>query len=304
MEVIGIPQKAPEEPKEPPKKQIRGKHTMSDDMTRALVATGGHNVKNAIAEEKERVKNQKAQKDIVFKNILFASSAIALVFVGISLVVWVIAWRERKIPVTINTYQMPIIAVERENPVLISVLNRDTFAQTLAQNIKSVTNSKETITSLPLYLIQDATRQPIAPDRIFGTLMASPIRALTDTLKQQSLLGIYTDKEGVSSPFLLARVGAYTTALTGMRTWEPTLFDDVHRVFGFEEEEKNKELFEAKFEETILRNQNSHVLKDKKGEVMLFYTFLGERKDTLLIGTSQNTLEEVVRRLTAPTLKR
>lgn len=306
MQIIGMPtEKKPESQKEETPKQKRGAHTMSDDMTKALVQTGGHNVKSAIAEEKEREKNQKAQSAIMLKNVLFGAGALGFVLIGVSVVVGVSAWRERKIPVVLNTYQAPLVAVETESPVLVSTLSRETFASTLAKSIESAAVATDTITGLPIYMLNDATRQKILADRIFGTLMVHQIPAFFGSLRGPITVGVYADKAGQKSAFLLAKVATYSQALTGMREWETGLFDDLHLIFGFKDgEETTKALFEAKFKEEVIRNQNVHSLKDKKGETVLFYTFLGERKDTLMIGTSANALEEVVRRLTAPTLKR
>jgi hypothetical protein len=53
----------------------------------------------------------------------------------------------------------------------------------------------------------------------------------------------------------------------------------------------------------VLKNQDTRVLTDSAGNIILFYTFLGENKDTLLIADKEQTLVEVVNRMTANTIR-
>ena len=103
--------------------------------------------------------------------------------------------------------------------------------------------------------------------------------------------------------FLAFHTNSYTTAFAGMLTWENSLFDELYKVFNISTTGTNANLFNERFTDMVIQNQDARALVDSKGNVVLFYTFLGEDKSILIIADKQSTLTEILNRLTATTLR-
>jgi hypothetical protein len=88
-----------------------------------------------------------------------------------------------------------------------------------------------------------------------------------------------------------------------MLEWEQHMFDELYNVFNIDVSGDGAALFAAQFKDKTIKNQDTRALLDSKGNVVLFYTFIGEDKSTLIITNNADTLEEVLNRLTANTLR-
>jgi hypothetical protein len=89
-----------------------------------------------------------------------------------------------------------------------------------------------------------------------------------------------------------------------MLAWEADMFDELYRLFAIKIEGDRNALFSQRFKDKVIKNQDTRAIVDSTGAPILFYTFLGERKDLMVITNTEATLGEIVNRLTASTIRR
>lgn len=147
-----------------------------------------------------------------------------------------------------------------------------------AENPQQVTSNK--------FLEKLATR---APEEL--------IRSIDDIF----MYGIYALSS--NQPFIIFKIGYYQNAFAGMLKWEKDMQEDIVSLFVKKgqmiEAETTEELINAtsSFADAIVKNKDARVLRNESGEIIFLYTF--PDKDTLVMTTNADTLEQVTKRLLA-----
>jgi hypothetical protein len=140
---------------------------------------------------------------------------------------------------------------------------------------------------------------------------------LLRNLKTEYVFGYYSyDSE---EPFLILRSENYDSTFAGMLEWERNMYADLGSlIFRKEsltlEDESNsstssittgtslKSEFETPFVDKIISNNDARVLYRPNGNIAFFYTFFD--KDIIIIATSEQTLREIIYRLTTGKITR
>ncbi len=92
--------------------------------------------------------------------------------------------------------------------------------------------------------------------------------------------------------FLLFFTNDFDSAFSNMLKWEKDLPDDFLPLIGTEVE---RSVYTAPWEDYLVKNRDMRVLRDGSGAIVLAYTFFG--RDTLIISTSIDTIDEVIARV-------
>ena len=140
---------------------------------------------------------------------------------------------------------------------------------------------------------------------------------LLRNLKNEYVFGYYFyDSE---EPFLILRSANYDSTFAGMLEWERNMYADLGSLIFRKESlttnyESNtttsststntsvKSEFETPFVDKIISNNDARVLYRPNGNIAFFYTFFN--KDTIIIATSEQSLREIIYRLTTGKITR
>ena len=281
-------------------------HTLKDDLQNAVRTTKMSIVKavaleedrgnrpDRIAEELGQAQRQSRTRIIIFVSLLLLALGGAALF-GVYIVMTQshITDQGVKAPSIVFTESSALLPIDHVAPL--------DLKETLAQSREGTTATLGSITRI----IPTITTNPVdsAPVTRAATLRefllalgASPPDELLRALGDTYLFGIHTvDK---NAPFFVIPVTSYDHAFSGMLAWEnnmnaelapaftpiPTFTKDIngipsHRVF----------------QDAVMRNYDSRILKDDGNAVQLFYSF--PTPTILIIGESPYTFTELLARL-------
>ena len=112
-------------------------------------------------------------------------------------------------------------------------------------------------------------------------------RNLIRTMEDDFLFGLHGESQ--NEPILIFKVEDFDTAFAGMLDWEFTMSESLSPVFGT--------VPSKEFEDVILRNKDTRMLRDSGGNPAIIYAF--PNAETILITTNEDTFFEIFERLTA-----
>ncbi|MDD5318483.1 MAG: hypothetical protein PHF79_01505 [Candidatus Pacebacteria bacterium] len=109
--------------------------------------------------------------------------------------------------------------------------------------------------------------------------------------------GIYSYKP--VGNFIILKIDSYENAYAGMLAWENSMDTDIGRLF---DHTNNPTAPNKLFTDKIILNLDARALTDSQGIVHYFYTFID--RSTLIIASDQETLKEVLARMTSTQISR
>ncbi len=116
---------------------------------------------------------------------------------------------------------------------------------------------------------------------------------LTRSLRSQFMIGKSSTPEGYTGGFIILLTDSYKRAFDGMLKWENGSFvKDIYKMVSGSE--PNEILQEKAFEDLIYNNQDTRVLKDENGKIILLYAFLNNT--TIAISSELNSFGEILNR--------
>lgn len=174
--------------------------------------------------------------------------------------------------------------------------------------------------------------RPLTTAEFFGALNSRAPDGLIRSLDPNYLLGVYAYNP--RDMFAVFKVNSYDAAFAGMLEWEPSIESDIGDIFINKKERVVRDLSaltsavsgtssatsseydasaastsataassspfgvfsQRRFVDKVLNNKDTRVLVDSNGKEAMLYTFLD--KNTLVISTSENSLKEIIFRLT------
>lgn len=281
--------------------------TYQSDISEALKEKQGSVIKIAIAEQEKKQQEEVSVKKEKKKHTRYILWGLLLLLMG-GLVGVYFVWE--KIGISKNDInpiltQNLIATIETDTKEALDIPQKSgmEIRTLLGEKVTSAIISKNTI--LELIPTQEINGQVTAIGityllELFETKINIPlIRSFVDS---GSVIGIYNTEK--NSLFLLLKNNSYASAFAGMLSWEKTLLEDTGQLFSIDTKGEHAYLLSKPFVDRVLKNQDTRVLLDADGTVILLYSFLGEKKDILLITDREDTLSEVVNRLTSVRAKR
>ncbi|MFA5841507.1 MAG: hypothetical protein WC835_00915 [Candidatus Paceibacterota bacterium] len=181
-----------------------------------------------------------------------------------------------------------------ENGKVIPTAGQQTevITKTIAKEVKSANNKLDTIENISLTENTGDGETPLTTQRLFYFLDNRMPPSLLRSLDEDFMLGVHTFNG--NHPFIILKTNFYENTFAGMLGWEQYMARDLLPVFAVEKN-PDSQVFTKSFEDRTLKNRDTRVLTDDNGSTLLLYTF--KDKETLIITTSGDTMEEVIRRL-------
>ncbi len=285
-----------EVPKSEPVPHVPGNtvRTYASDVAEAMKRGQGSMVKIALAEQARR---EEGGDDVADKTTSrkFIALSIGLIALGLIIAIVAIVATKKK-PVTVVTNVPPplIITLDDSRRIDITGMTRATIKSRMSDALTKATPRLNTIQSAVPVEQSGETYTEVSTERFLTLIESAMPSALRRTLDSHMLFGVHAfDGNG---PFIILTTDSYATAFDAMLTYERVLFDEFYDIFGINPTDY-RYLFTSQFQDKVIRNQDTRALLATDGKPVFFYTFLGEKKNVILIATKESTVEEVVRRL-------
>jgi len=117
----------------------------------------------------------------------------------------------------------------------------------------------------------------------------TPPDALTRSLSDTWMLGIYTNNSGVKDVFVVTTVSYFQNAFAGMLQWESVMPDDLRQYLPA------SGIVKGSFVDRIVQNKDVREFVTSDGKILFLYSFIDNTK--LVIAGSESTLIEILNRL-------
>ena len=273
-----------EVPKSEPVPHVPGNtvRTYASDVADAMRRGQGSMVKIALAEQARR---EDGGEDVADKATSRKFIALSIGLIALGIIIAVVA--------IIATKKKPVTVVTNVPPPMIG-MTRTTIKSRISDALVNAAPRLNTIQSIVPVEQSGETYTEVSTEQFLTRIESAMPSALRRTLDSHMLFGVHAfDGNG---PFLLLTTDSYATAFDAMLTYERVMFDEFYDVFGLSATDY-RYLFTSQFQDKVIRNQDTRALLSPEGKPVFFYTFLGEKKNVILIATKESTVEEVVRRL-------
>ena len=279
-------------------------HTYASDLADVIKSGQASVAKIAIAEADKKRQTLENKNPISKKNLIFIIGSVLLILIALGLVGWSIYKTTIKtVPIEGEKFDVtPLVRIDTQKGIDITGLTNIQLRDQLTNIFKKSAPKLNTVEQTYFYEKSIGASSLTKPTAFFQKLGWKIPDTVSRTLGDNWVFGIHAFTG--NGPFMLFQTNSYATTFTGMLAWEQTLFDEFYVPFGIDVAGEKNYLFNAPFRDVVLQNQDARAILDKSGKPVFFYTFIGEEKSLLFIGTKETTLKEVVNRLTAVKMKR
>lgn len=133
----------------------------------------------------------------------------------------------------------------------------------------------------------------ITPVDLLNAIKSGAPGDLTRSLGDNMLLGVVNTIIGARGGIIIMGVDSYQNAFAGMLKWEKgSMVRDIYEIINSKMAE---EYLSAKnFEDLVLNNQDTRVLKDETGKIVMIYGFMNSK--TLAIAGDSDVFNEILNR--------
>lgn len=275
-------------------------HTYESDVAE-LVKKGGTSLSSIVLKEKERARL--APPSVVAlgerSNRRFALIGAAILLVGAGIIGGTIAFirsRHPDIPPTVPNLPRLLLA-DKVLRIPIDGKNADTIRRELNKILATPIPLSE-VTEVSFTSKADGTERAVQSTAFFETLALGAPGTLTRSLDDAFTIGAHGFRK--NERFLVVKVRYFQNAFGALLDWEKTMPDDLRPLFPSippPEALLPGEVSRRRFEDSVIRNRDTRILRDENGSAILLYTFPDPK--TLVFTTSEETLAEVTKRLIA-----
>jgi len=256
-----------------------------------------------VLEEQKKKDAKKTGKSITSKrNLPFFILSIIFIIAGISIVsagVWYYIFKdtdETKIPK--NELVDSMILAEAQKEINITKKNKDEIVKAISEEIRTLDIRLDFIEHIyptkeiaqPEKLGEEGLMARTTAQEFFRKLEFKMPDTLLRSLGEKFMIGIHSFNG--NEPFIILTTDFFENTFAGMLVWEKFIAQDIFPLFLISAEE---DILEKKFEDRVVKNRDLRVLTDKEGKIIILYSFYN--KNTLIIATSKDTLDEVIARL-------
>lgn len=240
----------------------------------------------ALAEKRRRQKRGEEtrgliKKETILQNGLIVFLIIALVVTGItSLFLFLYAKSEEQRAVS-TFYKKTIIPADQEEKIIFSQGNMSALIREKINSLKEEGEGK----IVSLYIYENEIETP-------ATTLISELSPLAPAYLVRSFSGDYmlgALKKGAWDTFLILKTDSFEIGFSGMLEWEATLPDESALLFGFSPLSQP-----SAFEDRIIKNKDTRVLRNGSGDVVLIYGFLD--RETILIAETPEVWGDILGR--------
>lgn len=270
--------------------------TFESDLARVMRDKKGSVIKIAMAEHKRRADEIEFKEKVPKKNIILLFFTLLSVAGGLAFLGFVFINKKTNEISISETKIVPIIFSEKQKDSDITGFSKTKLINKMGELLADTSLRLDTIENVPLLETVGGGSVPISTERFFSLLGTRIPPVLLRSFDSKFMLGIHAFNG--NKPFIILKTDFYENAFLGFLKWEKDIPEDLLPFLGIQITGENRYLLDADFEDTIIKNKDARMLKRQDGEPILIYVI--PNKETIIITTAEDTLNEVLRRLNAP----
>jgi hypothetical protein len=285
--------------------------TYTADMVKAIESDKGGLIKKIIHEEEEHEAEKVNLSPGSKKNRIFMFVSIVLIFLALAVLVF-FAFFNKNIGTILPTPQFTsIIFTDQTSFKAIDGLAKEKIVETI---LNQANNTKVKIGGIEgIYL---AENKKVVGFKEFNTLIKSNLTSdQISFFNDGFLLGVFKSGISPASPslggsispnigdlFMLLKVKSFADIFPVMQSWESKMLYDLHGFWGVKLSAETNYLFTKSFEDGIVTNKNTRILRDNNGQIVLMYVFADD--NSIIITNSENAVNEIILRLNSSKIKK
>lgn len=289
-----------------PKKEVpsaKPLRTYQSDVEEMLKNSGGSFARIAIAEgdKKARTGQIAEEPETPDRSKTIIAVIVVLVVISVGLLVSLLFFRKTsKDPVPVFG-PPPLLISESQKNLDVSGLNRDQIISALTHERDTSNASLSSVVAIRLNEGKGDLAKPVTAEKFLADIQSQAPNQLVRSLETNFMFGLHSLNR--KEPFLVLKTSYYQNAFAGMLAWEKTLIYDLGPIFiptqasvpiSTSDQITNKI---TKFEDMVVENRDARALRGEDGEINFLYAFAD--KNTIIITTNSNTLEQVSAKLLA-----
>jgi len=161
--------------------------------------------------------------------------------------------------------------------------------------IAEMTYINAPIGNLTNFIFTDESKTILTSEQLFKSIDIKTPLGLSSFLTDGFMFGIYSLER--NEPFVILKVRSYENIFALMLKWESTMRDNLNIIFPSDNASTSTGSI---FQDIMIKNHDTRILYNQNGQTDILYTFLD--KETIIITSSVETFEEILRRLSSPNL--
>lgn len=286
-------------------KKLKNKNvkTFTDDMVSAIEDNKGGLIKKIIHEEEQHEAEKKNFSPGSEKNKLFMLISVILLFLALSLLVF-LGFLNKNDIVSVDIPQTNSI-IFNDQTIFKNVdgLNKDKIAETISNEIS---NLKIKVGGVEAIYLTEAKK--VIGFKKFMILMKGSLALDQDYFINDNFLlgafksGLSSSSPNIGEPFILLKARSFADVFPVMKSWENKILYDFRGIFGVKISPETNYLFTKDWEDGIIDNKNARILKDNNGKIILAYVFIDNT--SVIITNSESAVNEVIIRLNTSQIKK
>jgi len=276
--------------------KLEGLHTYQSDMAKSLRENQASVIKIAAAEQKKQVEKIKKGIEIKerkynFRYIFGTIFIIVLIILGIKFLPSLL---KQKIKLQMSTPQIKTLILSNEQVVLDYnlLIGKENSGLNIQKELKKEIIN-DYIKSILIQKQENGVDREISAQEFINQVSFNMPNALNRSLGEKMMLGSYT-QNNQPSLFIIFQTENYEQSFAGILAWENFMFSDLFNLFGINISGENQNLFNKKFSDILIENNDARILRSDTNQPVLYYMFI-DRK-ILIITDKIETLKEIKKR--------
>lgn len=296
---------------------IRSKKTSLTD-----IATAEQRKREELGENKDIQTSEKSaffQRLLEKRTLMIIGSVVALI-VAITLILFAVLGSKKTDTVTPFTGYQEMIFSNATKEMNLTGVNKKDFVSTILNERRTNDSQLGSITNILLLKDGGAIKRTITSSEFFDLLEVRLPSTLSRYIGSDFMFGLHSVRN--VEPFLILKTNSFENVFTGMLDWEKNMEKNLESIFIQPLSQNtadtsveidlskttnavstttatttSEEFVNVKkiFEDMVVKNKDTRVIKDKKGEPILMYSFAD--RETIVITTNQYTMTEIFDRL-------
>ncbi len=246
-----------------------------------------------VAEEKKKFVLS-APKDRVNHNKLYTALSVLFIFVGVGILVALYfvksSTQELKIPAPVISTFIPN---DNERTVAINKIPQTQIEENFSAILKE-TLPEDSITYIKITTQGASSTVEVDPETFFNLAFKNVPASLTRAFDKKMFAGFYTKEN--NHPFFIIQIDSFDKAFEGMLAWEKNIYSDLKKYIDTRNETENISTPLSDFEDQIVQNKDTRILKNDQGETLMLYSFIDQKN--LFIVDDEATFKEILNRFT------
>lgn len=283
--------------------------TFKADMESAIKADHLSSINIAIAENQKmnkQIREEQAKVESIpsgeySKNKIIIFISILLIVLGIGAISIIYFINKPTNTPVVQVQELPaLITTEYKDELNTNTIGKDKFISTLATRLHTAQIQAGMLYNTYITTGTSTSRRLITSTEFLTAMAFETPDIIKRSLLSDYMVGMYS--AGTNYPFVILKTSSFENSYAGMLSWENRLEKDFKILFRLPGYETSQGILDEltpttakKFEDKVIVNKDTRVLKGENGEIILLYAIID--RDTIIITVNDQSFKEIVSRL-------